>query len=304
MAARSEPPRARDGAATQLQSADPAVAAARPRAADDAPRHPADSGGLGAIVAAGERVDDATGVAGRPAGRGPAVVADVVVSATTPGCAAAGAAEALMRLAQDAKQGAQVEVGGADADPLRAGATLDGRIANFVTETSGTNKRKAAHPAPSGNVKKKRASGDIAAKREIEKFVRWIPTVTTPDTMPTNLSGIGCQKVGQDFIAFGNRMREKAITMGMKAGQASRVQHVLENSDTFAELYYKTILCFMPIKDGARNAKYELKHCKACKAAGLFKPSGHDDCPYCHACFVASGWKKACVLKKDCKEMH
>ena len=170
-------------------------------------------------------------------------------------------------------------------------------------------KRKVAHPAPSGNAKKKRskASSDTAARREFDKFVRWLPCVTPPDAMLTELSGIDRQHVGQDFIDFGRRMKDKAVAMGMKAGQASRVQHVLMTSDTFAELYCKTLLCFVPIKGGfadERKGAYDLKHCSVCKGAGLLQSSGHADCPYCHACFAASGWKKACVRKEDCQGMH
>ena len=176
----------------------------------------------------------------------------------------------------------------------------DGITVNYAIGGACVKKRKATCLASRGKAKKTDAKpSTTAAKREFDKFVRWLPN--QPMKPPTELPE---HEVGKDFIAFGSQMREKAQELGMKAGHASRVQHVLENSETFAELYYKTLLCLVPIKGGARKKVYALKHCKVCKSAGVLTDTGHDDCPYCHACFEASGWRKECVLKGDCKEMH
>ena len=110
---------------------------------------------------------------------------------------------------------------------------------------------------------------------------------------------------GEEFLQFGKRMIEEAKDLGMKDHFANRLNHVLENSSgkTYAELYYYTVRCFVPVKDGTRREKYDKKYCDVCKAAGeLIDQVNHDDCPYCLDCFVASGWKKECTRLEDCTE--
>ncbi|KAL7553271.1 hypothetical protein ACHAWF_016530 [Thalassiosira exigua] len=160
--------------------------------------------------------------------------------------------------------------------------------------------------------KKDKKSSEVAIKREYDKFTRWMERESTG--IPIEWDGprdnilISADKIDADqedrFIAFGKRMIEKNLRLGMKEGHARRLGFVLERlrgkGKTYAELFDETMMCFLPIKDGTRKETYDKKHCEICKAAGYLVSSDDHDCPYCEACFIDSGWKRECVEVEEC----
>mmetsp|Transcript_24798 Transcript_24798/g.40653 ORF Transcript_24798/g.40653 Transcript_24798/m.40653 type:complete len:276 (-) Transcript_24798:198-1025(-) len=173
------------------------------------------------------------------------------------------------------------------------------RKAKRVTSSNETKKKKRR-----GNEKDEKSS-DAAKKREFDKFTRWLSD--QPKGIPTEWSNSAPEKIeGDEFIQFASRMIEKARGLGMKDNVATRVQHVLDNSPgkTYAELFESTLMCFVPIKGGSRKTRYEIKHCKVCKAAGELIDQRDHSCPYCHDCFNESRWKKKYVLVEKCTEKH
>ncbi|KAL7551800.1 hypothetical protein ACHAWF_014987, partial [Thalassiosira exigua] len=117
--------------------------------------------------------------------------------------------------------------------------------------------------------KKDEKSSKVAKKREYDKFRRWMAKV--PTGIPIEWDGpqdnihICVDKIDatqeERFIAFGKRMIEKNLSLGMKEGHAKRLEYVLESlrgkGKTYAELFDETMMCFLPIKDGTRKTTYD-----------------------------------------------